>query len=403
MTSAPADHSPSLRITTGRACAVTVLFALSALSLTTVSCGSNTAGITRAKISDLPTPTGGEIFASADEVAATESIPENQQQDGTLFEGGGGIEGTIIEDVVAQNPEIAQLIQKVRSGSATDADLERLNTLLNEAFAQGGPFDLGAIPTAGSIIAVNGASVEIQPAPDEQGVTPPTATITIDEQTQILVASEIALADLAINAEADVIALRGADGIIRARTITVADIDGAALGADGTDADSALGFGSRSPLGRLLRGTGLAAPRGGRALTPAVVQGAGPGQRQAGRAPGARFASRLGAGQQPSTDDTDTGNGITEIFDDAEGIPAQGRITKIEEARLNIETEQGPLRVTIDDQTQFIRIASGTNADIVEGLSALALADVDGITIMIMVGPEHLLDTQGTGLSISGP
>ena len=403
MTSAPTNHSPSRRITTGRACSVIFVAALLALSLATVSCGTNTDGITRANISDLPTPTGGEIFASADEVATTESIPENQLQDGGLFEGGGGIEGTIIEDVVAQNPEIAQLIQKVRRGTATDADLERLNTLLNEAFAQGGPLDLGASPTAGLIHAVNGDSVEIQPAPDEQGVTPPTATIIINEQTQILVASESTLADIEINAEVDVIALRGEDGIIRARTVTIADIDEATLGADGTDAAGALAFGPRSPLGRLLRGTGLTAPPGGRALTPAVIQGAAPGQRQTGRAPGARFASRQGENLQPAPDDTQPTNGLNQLFDDSEGIPAQGRVTKIEDARLHIETEQGPLRVTIDGQTEFVRIASGTNADITEGLAAFAIADPDGIAIMILVGPGHLLDAQEAGLSINGP
>ena len=404
ITSAPTNHSPSRRITTGRKCVVTFVAALLALSLATVSCGTNTDGITRANISDLPTPTGGEIFASADEVATTESMPENQlQDDAALFEGGAGIEGTIIEDVVAQNPEVAELIQKVRRGTATDADLERLNTLLNEAFAQGGPLDLGASPTAGLIHAVHGDSVDIQPDPDEQGVTPPTATIIINEQSQILVASESTLGDMEINDEVDVIALRGEDGIIRARTVTVADIDEATLGADGTDAAGALAFGRRSPLGRLLRGTGLTAPPGGRALTPAVIQGAAPGQRETGRAPGARFASRQGANLQPATDDTQPTNGLNQLFDDAEGIPAQGRVTKIEDARLHIETEQGPLRATIDDQTEFVRIASGTSTDITEGLSAFAIADPDGIAIMILVGPGHLLDTQEAGLSINGP
>ncbi len=403
MTSAPTNHSPSRRITTGRKCVVTFVAALLALSLATVSCGSNTDGITRANISDLPTPTGGEIFASADEVATTESMPENQLQDGGLFEGGGGIEGTIIEDVVAQNPEVAELIQKVRSGRATDEDLERLNTLLNEAFAQGGPLDLGASPTAGSIHAVHGDSVDIQPDPEEQGVTPPTETIIINEQSQILVASESTLGDMEINDEVDVIALRGDDGIIRARTVTVADIDEATFGADGTDAAGALAFGRRSPLGRLLRGTGLTAPPGGRAITPAVIQGAAPGQRETGRAPGARFASRQGANLQPAPDDTQPTNGLNQLFDDAEGIPAQGRVTKIEDARLHIETEQGPLRVTIDDQTEFVRIASGTNADITGGLSVFAIADSDGIAIMILVGPGHLLVTQESGLSINGP
>ena len=314
-----------------------------------------------------------------------------------------GIEGTIIEDVVAQNPEVAELIQKVRRGTATDADLERLNTLLNEAFAQGGPLDLGASPTAGLIHAVHGDSVEIQPAPDEQGVTPPTATIVINEQSQILVASESTLGDMEINDEVDVIALRGDDGIIRARTVTVADIDEASLGADGTDSAGALAFGRRSPLGRLLRGTGLAAPPGGRVLTPAVIQGAAPGQRQTGRAPGARFAARQGANLQSATDDTQPTNGLNQLIDDAEGIPAQGRVTKIEDARLHIETEQGPLRATIDDRTEFVRIASGTSTDITEGLSTFAIADSDGIAIMILVGPGHLLDTQEAGLSINGP
>lgn len=357
------------------------------LLLATVACGANAGnsdGIPRADISDLPTPTGGEIFASADEVVATESVPENQEQGGALFEGSAGVEGTIIEDLVAQNPEIAGLIQKVRSGSATDADLERLNTLLNEAFAQGGPLDLGASPIAGSIQAVNGNQIEIQSAPDEEGNTPPPSTVTVGDDTQILVASEIVLADIELNTDVDVVAIRGADGIIRARTVTVADINDAILGAAGPDGDGAQSFGRRSPFG----GPFGAAPPGG------VMPRSGPGQRQ---------GTGFGAGQQPAQDDTNSGYALNQPFDDAQGIPAQGRVTNIEDARIHIETDQGPLRVTIDDQTEFVRIASGTVSDIAAGLAAFTFADTDGIAIMIMVGPEHLLDTQGAGFDVLGP
>lgn len=388
-------------------CAAATLVALLAVAVATVACGSNSGNsdrITRANISDLPTPTGGEIFASADDIADATSFTVEAATDDTLFEGGAGVEGTIIEDVVAQNPEIAQLIQKVQSGQATDADFERLDMLLSEAFADGGGFGFSAIPTAGTVQAVNGNSIVIQPLPDEQNITEPSTTMTVDDQTQVLVASEIGPTDIEINSEVDVIAIRGDDGIIRARTITVADIDDAALDADGSGADGAQAFGRRTPFARLLRGTGLAGPPGGRAAGPAVViQGAGPGQRQAGQAPGARFAARAGAGQQPAQEDSAPANGVNQLFDDAEGIPAQGRVTKIEETRLHIETEQGPLRVTIDDQTEFVRIASGTQADIVEGLAAVAFADPDGNAIMIMVGPESLLFAQGSGFNVFGP
>lgn len=398
-------RNPAFRSARVTATALT-LAALLAVAVATVACGSNSGNadrINRANISDLPTPTGGEIFASADELADATSIEVEAVTDDTLFEGGAGVEGTIIEDVVAQNPEIAALIQKVQSGQATDADFERLDTLLSEAFAGDGPFGFSAIPTGGTIQTVNGNSILIQPLPDEQDITEPPTTVTINDQTQILVASEIGLPEIEVNSDVDVIAIRGGDGIIRARTITLADIDDVTVGADGAEGDAARAFGRRTPFSRLLRGTGLAAPRAGLARGPAVIQGAGAGQPQQGRTPGARFAARAGANQQPDQSDAAAENGVNQLFDDAEGIPAQGRVTKIEEARLHIEAEQGPLRVTIDDQTEFVRIASGTSADIAEGLAAITFTDPDNVAIMIMVGPETLLFAPGSGFNVIGP
>ena len=398
-------RKPAFRNARVTATALT-LAVLLAVAVATVACGSNSGDsdrISRVNISDLPTPTGGEIFASADELADATSIEVEAVTDDTLFEGGAGVEGTIIEDVVAQNPEIAALIQKVQSGQATDADFERLDTLLSEAFSGEGPFGFSAIPTVGTIQTVNGDSILIQPLPDEQDITEPPTTVTINDQTQILVASEIGLPNIEVNSDVDVIAIRGEDGIIRARTVTLADIDDVAVGADGTEGDGAQAFGRRTPFSRLLRGTGLAAPRAGLARGPAVIQGAGAGQTQQGRTPGARFAARAGANQQPDQSDAAPENGVNQLFDDAEGIPAQGRVTKIEEARLHIETEQGPLRVTIDDQTEFVRIASGTSADVAEGLSAISFTDPDNAAIMIMVGPESLLFAPGSGFNVFGP
>ena len=91
------------------------------------------------------------------------------------------------------------------------------------------------------------------------------------------------------------------------------------------------------------------------------------------------------------------------LGDDAEGIPAQGRITKIEDNRLHIETEQGPLRVNLNDQTALVRISSGQTTDITEDLSAWALATSEGNALLLLLGPQHILELQTAELNSPVP
>ena len=368
-----------------------------ALTFALVACGpsqSDSSSIERADIADLPTPTGGEIFTTSEE---TQTNPEDTDQ----IEDPDEFQGTILQDLVAENPEIGRLARKVRSGQATAEETARLEAILSERFGRPeelGPFGFDAQPVFGSIESVQANSIEIEPYPDEQGLTPPITTITIADDTEILVASENTLADLQLNETVDIIATRDEDGIITARTITLADFDELTSDADAVDADGRPTFNRALRFGRLLSGA-QARPPGAPGL--AAGAGTGPGQGRPGRGGlGARFAG----GQQPA--DADSNNGAAPplmLGDDAEGIPAQGRITKIEDNRLHIETEQGPLRVTLNDETALVRISSGQSTDITEDQSAWALATSEGNALLLLIGPQHILELQTTGLNSPVP
>ena len=369
-----------------------------------VACGSSqgNSGIQRADVADLPTPTGGEIYASEDETSATDGDPLLSDGDAVLLEGDAGFEGTLIQDVVADNPEIASLMQKVRRGTATDADIERLDALFAEAFspggAAGGMFGIGAQPLFGSIANVQGQSVEIMPLTDDEGIAVANTTVNITDDTQILVATELTLADIEVNTTVDVIAVRSDDGIIRARTVTVADLDELTGATEDGATNGGPGLGRGLRLGQLLTGGGQRPPQG----APRLAAGTGQG-RQGPGAPG-RGGLRGGfaAGQAQGDPEASGTRGVGAILgDDAEGIPAQGRVTKIEGQRLHIEAQQGPLRVTVDDDSVVLRISSGSPDDLDAGNGIIALATPDDNALLMLTGPESLVESQVT--SFFGP
>lgn len=361
-----------------------------------LACGSSqsNSGIQRADVSNLPTPTGGEIYASDEEALAGDEDASLSGDEDSLFEGGAGVEGTLIQDIVAENPEVANLMQKVRRGTATGADLERLDTLLAEAFspegAGGGMFGLGAQPIFGSIANMQGRSVEIMPPADDDGTVISNTTVNITDDTQILVASELSLSDIEVNTTVDVIAVRSDDGIIRARTVTIADIEELTDSTDGDAGGPGLGRGLR--LGRLLTGGGQGPPR---------LAAAGPGQARQGPGQGAPGRGGLRAGpafSQVQIDPSADAPGVGAILgDDAEGIPAQGRVTKIEGQRLHIEAQQGPLRVTVDDDSVLLRISSGRPDDLATGNGIIALATPEDDALLLLTGPESLVESQVAG------
>ena len=173
----------------------------------------------------------------------------------------------------------------------------------------------------------------------------------------------------------------------------------------GDDAEAAGGrpsFSRALRIGRLLGGGQARPPAALRLAGATGADGAaGPGQGRPGRGGlGARFA----AGQQPDAADSNNAAGPTLMLgDDAEGIPAHGRITKIEDNRLHIETEQGPLRVNLNDQTALVRISSGQTTDITEDQSAWALANTEGNALLLLLGPQHILELQTAGLNSPVP
>ena len=375
--------------------AITAIALLSFIAA--VACGSSqgNSGIQRADVADLPTPTGGEIYASEDEALATDGDPSLSDGGPLILEGDAGFEGTLIQDVVADNPEIASLMQKVQRGTATDADIERLDVLFAEAFAPGGAaggmFGIGAQPFFGSIAKVQGRSVEIKPPIDDEGIAVSNTTVNITDDTQILVATELTLDDIEVNTTVDVIAVRSDDGIIRARTVTIADLDELTGAAEDGATNGGPGLGRGLRLGRLLTGGGQGPPQG----APRIAAGTGQG-RQGPGAPGPGGLRGGFAAGQAQVDPAASGTpGVGAILgDDAEGIPAQGRVTKIEGQRLHIEAQQGPLRVTVDDDSVVLRISSGSPDDLDTGNGIIALATPDDDALLMLTGPESLVESQ---------
>ena len=357
-----------------------------ALSLTiaiaaTFACTTNARQIQRAEHDTLPTPTRGYFYPLDDSTLdASSDVAEGDFEpfDDAAF----GDEPilTLSSDEVAANPELAQLFNKIDAGTATDADYQRIEAILNSSF--------GVAPATqsvtGIITEINGDALTITAFPepdtdtdadvddDADDATPtptptPTQTVVyITEETQFLVVSNLASSDIQPGDEISATAERNEEGRIRARTLSILDVD------------------EDSPF--------------------AVQTGRNSGRPAFGGSPFGASGRPRGQTSQTITEDGDivtieiveirteiTGSAPPVIGTNIAGIPASGRVTKVTGQTVHVEARQGPLRITIDDESITARARQGKKQDVRTGMAAAAAIN-EGNAVTLIIGPTELLN-----------
>lgn len=157
--------------------------------------------------------------------------------------GGGGAEGgpgaggpedfEAIQRAMEENPELRDLMAKAQTGDISQEEMTRIQELMSEIFEESGFGDLlgGGPPPNGSIVAVDGSEIILQP-PDE---FEPEISLTVGEETEIQIISLLSVDDLAVGDSINAVAQRGEDGVNRAISITFVDqeqADGFGFGGD---------------------------------------------------------------------------------------------------------------------------------------------------------------------------
>ena len=145
--------------------------------------------------------------------------------------GGGGAEGgpgaggpedfEAIQRAMEENPELRDLMAKAQTGDISQEEMTRIQELMSEIFEESGFGDLlgGGPPPNGSIVAVDGSEITLQP-PDE---FEPEIYLTVGEETEIQIISLLSVDDLAVGDSINAVAQRGEDGVNRAISITFVD------------------------------------------------------------------------------------------------------------------------------------------------------------------------------------
>lgn len=78
----------------------------------------------------------------------------------------------------------------------------------------------------------------------------------------------------------------------------------------------------------------------------------------------------------------------------------QGRVSTVEDAMVHVETEQGTLRLTVNDDSVIVSTSTGSISDLEEGMSAIAIGvEQEGVIQArnIVVGPESLIGSDAAG------
>lgn len=247
------------------------------------------------------------------------------------FEGGpgggaGGPNFQAIQEAMESNPEIQELFQKAQSGNMSQEDQTRLRELMQEALADAG----------------------IEAPGDGQGRgfgTPPTqgiisaisgSTATIDHNDDSGLSTDIEITD---NTNISVIS-----------QLTPADL---------TEGTNVAGTVQRGEGGRIF------------IVNLAVV----PEQPSTAQRFRRGFLAPLGL--------FGTNNDATNLSN------IEGTITEINGQQISVETTQGTLRMTTNDDSRIISTNPGTIADITEGMAAIAFGGSPPNNLVI--GPEFIL------------
>lgn len=236
-----------------------------------------------------------------------------------------------IQEAIAENPELAELMQKAQSGNITQQDQARMQELMQELLAEAGievpgggqGRGFGAPPTQGTISAISGSTVTIDHN-DDSGLS---TDIEVTDDTNINVITQLTPADLSVGTNVAGTVQRGEGGRIFIVNLAV--------------------------------------------IPDQQGQGGG-----FGRGFGGGIGAFFGA---PGPDNNDLTN-ISNI---------NGTIAEINDSQISVETTQGTLRLTANEASTIISISTGTLTDITQGMAAIALGvnPPNNLTI----GPESLL------------
>lgn len=244
--------------------------------------------------------------------------------------GAGGPNFQAIQEAMESNPEIQELLQKAQSGNMSQEDQARLRELMQEALADAG----------------------IEAPGDGQGRgfgTPPTqgiisaisgSTITIDHNDDSGLSTDVEITD---NTNISVI-----------NQLTPVDL---------TEGTNVAGTVQRGEGGRIFIVNLAVVPE-----QPSTAQGLANNVRQGFLAPRGLFG---------------TNNDATNLSN------IEGTITEIDGQQISVETTQGTLRMTTNDDSRIISTNPGTIADITEGMAAIAFGGSPPNNLVI--GPEFIL------------
>ena len=371
-----------------------LLAAILVAAMAMTACANNSTSIPRAKHENLPTPNRGYFYPTEDELDANGGASSDNFGE---FEGAGFSPqpgDTITPEDLAANPELAQLFSKVDAGNATDADYQRIDSILFGI--AGGQFG-GGTPAAqvifGTIAVITGNDLTIAPFTDtDSGAadadndqdesdadetedagesqtatpepTPEPINVTINKDTHFLAVSTLNTADIQPGEEISAIAERNDEGRIRARRLSIIDIEDDSAFALATDTSPAPPGFSPPPFGR-----GRPGPAGGfttEGETTIIIE--------------VHDIESL-----PIASQTIVGANIA-------GIPASGRVTKVEGDRLHVEAAQGPLRITVDDESIAARAQTGRQSDLKTGIAVAITATDDGTALTLAYGPTTLFN-----------
>ena len=361
-----------------------------------VACGGSTRSIDRAEHELLPTPTRG-TFYPLEHPLTPPSEGELDQPD--TFADFGQVRTTSEISVIGASgeefipdDEMIALLQKIESGQGTEADEDRLSELFESLVGGGGTNRASGNQVSGTVVQFSGDRLSIQPFPDpvdadsddvddSAEATPEDAeeatevpepeprTVTITDDTAILVVRRLEVSSIEAGEEVSATAERTDEGRIRARTLSILEVE---EGSAFAPREQSSGFGSARPssfgTGRGRGNTTTTTSRDGSTTTTITT-----------------FTTIEVFGAPPGAAAPIIGSSVA-------GIPASGRVTKVEGNRLHVEATQGPLRITVDDDSLVAQAGTGARDDVRTGIAAVATVDAQGVALKLVIGPEDLLN-----------
>ena len=287
---------------------------------------------------------GGEFVVEVE--AAEQAAPGGQRGFGAFGGGGqgggaGGPNFQAIQEAIESNPEIQELMQKVQSGSMSQEDQARLRDLMQEALAEAGIEAPGRGQGGGF------------GAPPIQGTISAIngSTITIEHADDTGLSTEVQIG--------------GSTNITVISELEPSDL---------SEGANVAGSVQRGEGGRIF-------------IVNLTVLPEQQDQAQGG------FRGLFGGGFAPGSGDASNLSNIS------------GTVSNIDGQTVSVETTQGTLRLTANEDSNIISTSQGTLNDIAEGMATIAFGgNPDETPIQptnLIVGPETLLQgdavPRGTG------